>query len=249
MLDRICSHCGSTVLVGLQYCPGCLRAIEKTHFLGKPATPADNADSGVGADTVGSDLSLSLAHTFYPLKSNLAILLRRPVPPEPPPIPVGYKEDESRFGKRRQVEPSRMALSLGYTRVVCPKCQSVQRCAMDVSPSDIIKCRACHHRFPGSFASEFRKGADLECYRCGVTTFCVTGLHEPSCPNCRNREQRVRAKTRVKPGIVVAVVAAILFVVLSLTTVTHTTPQFLVWLSLTCIGSIIGFVTLAALGF
>jgi ABC-type Na+ efflux pump permease subunit len=63
------------------------------------------------------------------------------------------------------------------------------------------------------------------------------------------REQRVRAKTRVKPGIWIGATALLFLVLLSITTVTHSTPQFLIWLSLTCIGSVIGFVTMAALGF
>ena len=27
-MEKVCRHCGATLLVGLQYCPGCLRHIE-----------------------------------------------------------------------------------------------------------------------------------------------------------------------------------------------------------------------------
>lgn len=255
MIEKICSHCGTTLLVGLQYCPGCLRAIDGR--VGKEfADPASELvseptdDGAVGADSFFLDLETIWANLVFPLKSCYCRLLGLPEPYSPPAIPVVYRGgDKARFAFKEPSANATLSLSAGYTRVVCPKCLCAQQAPLDLSPSDVITCRACMHPFPGSFAAEFRKGADLECFRCGVTTFCVSGLRVTTCPNCRFSTQRVTAKTRIKPRVLATVAALVFLAFFANSIINKTTTHFLVGLCVAIVSSAVGFVTLVALGF
>ena len=247
MSDKICSHCGATVLMGLQYCPTCLRAVEN-EVADSASIATLSSQESVNPEPQMSDLQTSWANLVYPLKSTGYQILGRPEPPAPPAVQTQYSADDPRFA-RKPNGAATMALSISYTRVVCPRCQNVQRASIELSPSEVVSCRACGHRFPGSFAAEFRKGADLECFQCGVTTFCVSGLTDPKCPNCRFQAQHGSGNTKVKPGVYVTLVALLFIAFLAHAVATNTTPQFFIVLCVGCVGSFVGFVTLAALGY
>ena len=234
---------------GLQYCPGCLRAIEGRRDKEiQASTPEPAPTKKIGVDSLFVDLEASWDNMIYSMKSNICFLLGRPEPPRPPTVPATYGRDSARFAFGNSNLPATMALSEAYTRVVCPKCQNVQRTSPELSPFDVVTCRSCRHQFPGAFAAEFRKGADMECFHCGVTTFCVSGLKDPTCPNCKFKAQKVRAKTRLKPGVLLGFAVSILLFFFVHSIVTRTTTQFVVGFCVACIGSLIGFVTLVALG-
>jgi hypothetical protein len=233
-------------LVGLQYCPGCLRAIDGGRGKDHDAfTPEIGQEDGVGLDSFYLDIEAKWANIVYPLKSAFCWLFRLPEPKSPPPVPVVYRAQPS--GPFRPM-PS-LALTAGYTRVVCPKCLGSQQAPLEIPPSEMIKCHACSHQFPGSCAAEFRKGADLQCVRCGVITFCISGLKITTCPNCRYSTERVTAKTRLKPKILATVAASIFVGFLANAVMTQTTTQFIVGTCLAIVGTLVGFVTMVALGF
>lgn len=139
-------------------------------------------------------------------------------------------------------------MSEGYTRVVCPKCLNAQRAPLNQPATARLICTSCFHQFPASMAAEYRKGADLNCFHCGVTTFCVNGLKVNQCPNCKIEVTRPRDPEMAKLFALAAVVISLVLIGFIHALATQTTSQFLIWL---CIGSIFvffGFVVLAALG-
>ena len=256
LIEKICSHCGATLLLGLRYCPGCLREIETRRVENLVISPADldaETDAAparrIGSDSMLPDLEVSLARAFYPLRSTLCLWFGRPLPEAPPAIAASAPQDSAVFSAPEPHKLATMALSGSYTRVVCPKCLNAQRASIEVSPADVLTCRVCNHEFPGSFAAEFRKGADLECARCGVATFCVSGLAVTTCPNCKFSTQRVTARTRIKPKVLASIVALGLLGAFGHAIATQTTTQFIVAVCVICVGSAIGFVTMCALGF
>lgn len=243
-MEKLCSHCGTTLLVGLQYCPGCLRVIDSRRS--SDLAPLQPQRIDPAAEARISDFDIAWDHFFFPVKVAYHWIFRLPPPYEPPPIRTGF----SGIGpKKKSSDPNSMRLSLSYTRVVCPKCLRAYRGRADLSPADLITCEGCAHCFPGSFAAEFRKGADLECFRCGVTTFCVTGLQVTHCPNCRYDANA----TQVVPSMklkVLATVASLLFIAFFFNALaTRTTSQFFLGVCIACVSSVVGFVTMVALGF
>ena len=254
MIEKICGHCGTTLLMGLEYCPGCLRLIQnRTNSASNKASRSQEIndltpDGKLSMDSMITDFHVTWANLVYPIKAQLSVLLKRPYPAEPPPMPSARRADDQHFGHREKNAAAKMRFSEAYTRVVCPMCHRTQRRPLDQAPSDLITCINCSHPFPGSFAAEFRKGADLECFQCGVTTFCVSGLQLTTCPNCQSHSHGVVPRTRLKPKVLIAVFTLCFLLMFSGSIVTNTTPQFLIWAVLTFVGSAVGFVTLAALG-
>jgi len=254
MFEKICSNCGTTLLVGLQYCPGCLRAIDRgyegTVESFESNTPTDAADDGsVGSDSFFLDMERIWDNLIFPLKCFYCRLVHQREPLNPAPVPSAYRPKNTRYGPRDAKAHPTLVLTPGYTRVVCPKCLSAQRASLDLSPSEVVTCRSCMHPFPGSFAAEFRKGADLECFRCGVTTFCVSGLKVTTCPNCRFGSQNVVAKTKIKAKFLAAVAVSVFLGFFAHAIITQTTTHFIVGTCVAIVGSFLGFVTLVALGF
>ena len=255
MIEKICSHCGTTLLMGLQYCPGCLRVIQtrRSADMAKPAAKSQEIndltpDGKLSMDSMITDFRVTWGNLVYPIKGQLSVVFKKPYPAEPPPMPSARRADEQHFGYREKNATAKMRFSEAYTRVVCPKCHRTQKRPLDQTPSDLITCINCSHPFPGSFAAEFRKGADLECFQCGVTTFCVSGLQLTVCPNCQSHSHGMVPRTRLKPKVLIAVFVGLFLLFFSGSVVTNTTPQFLTWAVLTFVGSAVGFVTLAALG-
>ncbi len=209
MSEKVCSHCGSTLLTGLQYCPWCLQVIEA-----KAQDPVDRIPA------------------WDKLQTSIDRLIGVPEGTDATPI----------------ANPT-LALSPPYTRIVCPKCQRPQQAPITLSPSELIICHSCNHPFPGSFAAEFRKGADLECFRCGITTFCVSGLKVTACPNCKSHPTETTEYTGVKLGVLGGLVGSLFFISLVHAVLTKTTPQFLIVSCLAALCSVVGFATLATLGY
>ncbi|MDR3688827.1 MAG: hypothetical protein P4L46_05560 [Fimbriimonas sp.] len=246
MSERICSHCGTALLVGLRYCPGCLKEIEDR----RPAGPVSSSQTTDAPHTTLDiwvhDLHAAWAGMLYPLKSALCQVLQRPIPEEPPAV----QSRSYRAAEREQRPPAHLYLTPGYTRVVCPQCLAAQRATLDLLPSAIIVCEYCKHPFPGSFAAEFRKGADLMCGRCGVTSFCVSGLRVTTCPNCKLDSRRSRSIGLLKPKVlaIFAAPAVLVAIGFGISYATHSTSHFLLGLCVFGVESVVGFVTLAALG-
>lgn len=167
----------------------------------------------------------------------------------PSPTPNPTEKDDPRFAYKMPGTFAPMSISEGYTRVVCPNCLRPQRASLDQSPSAMVMCDVCLHQFPGSFAAEFRKGADLECFQCGVTTFCVNGSNITHCPNCKTHAKKARDPEKARAILFLSVVAFLLLVGFSHAVVTHTTSQFLFWLCIASAFTFFGFITLVALGF
>jgi hypothetical protein len=97
-------------------------------------------------------------------------------------------------------------------------------------------------------AAEFRKGADLNCLNCGVTTFCVNGLKVNHCPNCNIQVERPRDPEKAKLIGLAGVIGFLIVTGFVHAAATQTMPQFLVWL---CVGSVFtffGFIAMVALG-
>jgi len=212
MTDKLCSNCGTTLLVGLQYCPGCLCAID-----GAAASRYEEiSEESVGADSFYVDLETVCANLLYPVKAGFCRLFRLREPKSPPVIPSNTRGYRARFGKReREPEPaSTLSFAFGYTRVVCPKCMTAHKAPMELEPSQVVMCNSCTHTFPAAFAAEYRKGLDLHCSRCGVTTFCVSGHRVKSCPNCKlisiNGVRKAKIKAMVGAGVLVSVFLALL---------------------------------------
>lgn len=254
MFEKICSHCGTTLLVGLHYCPGCLRAIDRHEsdsvelaVLGIEPEAAD--DATFGADSFFLDLDRTWANLIFPIKAAYHRLRGWPEPSAPADVPKSYRVNDTRspFGKPDS-RPT-LTLSAGYIRVICPKCLSALHAPLGFSPMEEVTCGVCSHEFPASFAAEFRTGADLECHRCGVTTFCVTGDQVTTCPNCRFSTEKVTAKTKIKLSVLASVAATVFLGLFTRAVMTQTTTHFIVGTCVAVIGSIIGFVTLVALGF
>ena len=262
-MEKVCRHCGTTLLVGLQYCPGCLRHIEPKRDAEAKSATLDPGIALRGAPTAPiskpgpyeppgfwRDIKDNWLIFSYNTKAGRCALFRKPEPPIPPAVQRAFVRRETiQPAYEEPRAPANMALTLNYTRVVCPKCQHVQRGDPELSPHDVVTCRACRHQFPGSFAAEFRKGADLECYQCGVTTFCISGVTQIVCPNCRARADRGDGQSKVKPQAYLTL-AFLAFAGMTLYAVAnHTAPQFFVGVCVVCLSSAFGFVTMVALGY
>ena len=247
MAEKICNHCGTILLVGLQYCPGCMRAIDGDAVPVVHKTEAAPEESSA-ADTFFVDLETMYERTVYPAKSLYAYVFKLPEPASPPPVPAVSRGFAARSNHGQNTRPT-VSLGSAYTRVACPKCQRPQRGAFDLLPADMLTCQFCQHRFPGSFAAEFRKGADLECMACGVTTFCVTGSRVTVCPNCRFKSNRIAPKARLRFKIAAAIVycAFLGFFVQAINN--HTTAHFLFRTCLALVAAFFGFIIMIALGF
>ena len=262
-MEKVCRHCGATVLVGLEYCPGCLRAIEPKKGSASAASTPDSELALRGAPAISirsappdlppgfrRDIKDNWLIFSYNWKATRCAWFKKPEPPIPPLVQRAFVRRETPVQDYREPKaPANMALTLSYTRVVCPNCQRVQRGDVNLSPHDLVTCHACQHQFPGSFAAEFRKGADLQCYQCGVTTFCVSGLQHIVCPNCKSRAARADRESVPKPQAYVTLAALAFIGFLLHAIATHTAPQFFVGVCVVCIGSMVGFVTMVALGY
>ncbi|MGV3618008.1 MAG: hypothetical protein ACO1SV_22000 [Fimbriimonas sp.] len=218
MVERICRHCGATVLVGLQYCPGCLRPLR---------TGGEGRDSAVAMEARES--RLDRISTKW---NEFVVWFTSGAATNP-----GVKE-----------EVVTTTMSEGYTRVVCPKCQRPHRAPLNQSPSARFVCAGCFHQFPASMAAEFRKGADLNCFQCGVVTFCVNGLRANHCPNCKARVTRTRDPETAKLILLAAFFAVLILVGFGHSVATGTTPQFLLWLGIGTVFTFFGFIVMVALG-
>lgn len=254
-VEKICGHCRATLLVGLHYCPGCLRPIDSRSLQSNiESSPSQNEadpyeDGPIDVDSMGSDLRLMWANAIYPLKAAIRHWRGQPQLMPPKPVPRQHGRDLSRFKNMEQMAKRSMVLSASYTRVVCPHCQFVQRRPHDLLPSDMITCERCQEEFPGSFAAEFRKGADLECMRCRTIIFSVGGLVNVDCPTCASEWILIRSRNRVKKRAILGTVGVTLLAGLVMALATNTTPQFVTGFVVIVIGSSLVFVTLVALGF
>ena len=139
-------------------------------------------------------------------------------------------------------------MSEGYTRVVCPKCLVAQQAPFDQPSGTINTCSSCRHEFPGAFAAEFRKGADLACFECNTTTFCITGLKVKRCPNCKS-DFKKRDPELAKITMVGIAIAVILLIAFGNAVATGNTSQFLMYLGMGSVFTFFGFITMVALGF
>lgn len=232
MVEKICSHCGTPVLVELQYCPGCLRAVSQ-----------QNQDEPVAVMTVAPDAQGTRIERIQAKWDDFATWLTPGANPPP------SEKDDPQFAYKMPSAFATMSMTAAYTRVVCPNCLRVQRAAADLPPSAMLTCDVCLHQFPGSFAAEFRKGADLECFQCGVTTFCVNGSNITHCPNCKVTVKKARDPEKAKIFAVLAFVGFAIFLGFSHAVATHTVPQFLLWFTVASVFTFVGFLTMVALGF
>jgi len=229
MVEKICSHCGATVLVGLEYCPSCLRSVQ-------------SQDKGVGKKPA-TDAQETRLERLQSKWQAVAALFNPNATPQP------VEKDDPRFAYNKSGGAATTSMSEGYTRVVCPKCLRAHKTPFNQSPSARVMCSACLHQFPASLAAEFRRGADLNCFHCGVTTFCVNGLKVNQCPNCHIPVKRPFDPEKSKLVAIAAVVASLLLIGFGHAVATQTTSQFLLWL---CVGSVFtffGFIAMVALGF
>lgn len=232
MGEKICRHCGATVLVGLQYCPSCLRSIR-----GK----ANRGGKGAAVATA-SDVNATRIEWLQARWEDFVSFFT-------PGAAAAVEKDDPRFAYNKPGTVATMAMSEGYTRVVCPSCLRPHRAPLDQSPSARVMCNVCMHQFPASLAAEFRRGADLNCFHCGVTTFCVDGSKVHECPNCKMHVNRTIDPERTKLMTFAGVVGLLILAGFGHAVATQTTPQFLLWL---CVGSVFtffGFIALVALGF
>src|SRR5476649_409416 len=253
MLEKICSYCGTTLLVGLHYCPGCLRAIDRGRgnegAEGANLAQLADGDASPGPDSFFYDLNTIWSNLIYPIKALYHRLLGWPEPSLPSIVPTTYRTEGPRSTLHHPNERPALSLSPGFIRVICPNCQSALRAPLGFSPSEAVVCGVCSHEFPGCFAAEFRTGADLACARCGVTTFCVTGDKVTTCPNCRYSTEKVTARTRIKLKVIVAVIGTVFLGFLTHAFLTQTTTHFIVGTCLVLVGTVIGFIVMVALGF
>ncbi len=233
MVEKICSHCGTTVLVGLQYCPGCLRALSNQ----------DDRTEPPAALTIAPDAKGTRLERLQSKWEDVATWISTSSAPAP------SEKDDPRFAYKMANGSMTMAISESYTRIVCPKCLRPQRASIDLPPSAMVMCDVCLHQFPASFAAEFRKGADLECYQCGITTFCVNGLKITHCPNCKTSAKKVRDPEKAKVIAFAAAVAFLLIAGFTHAVATQTTSQYLLWVCVASVFTFFGFLTLVALGF
>jgi len=230
-VEKICSHCGATILVGLQYCPSCL------HSVGSQRKNPDQAVAvAIAPDAQGTRLE-RLQSKWDDFVSWLSF--------SSTPMPVG-KDDPSFAYKTGDAGATSM--SEAYTRVVCPSCHRPNRAPLNQSQSGRVMCTSCFHQFPASLADEFRKGADLNCFHCGVITFCVNGLKVNQCPNCKTQVVRPRDPEKAKLIALAGVVASLLLIGFGHAVATQTTSQFLLWLVIGSIFTFLGFIVLIALG-
>lgn len=227
MSEKICSHCGATILVGLQYCPSCLRSV-RTQGKGGQRAAAISTDE-------------TRLERFQAKWENLVSWFS----PSATQIPLG--KDDPAFAYRK---PSGTAsMSDAYTRIVCPKCQRPHRAPLNQAPTGRVMCHACFHQFPASMATEFRRGADLNCLHCGVTTFCVNGLKVNQCPNCKVDVTRPFDPERTKLIALAGTIGFLIFAGFCHSVATQTTPQFLGWLCVGTVFTFFGFIALVALGY
>lgn len=229
MNEKICRHCGASLLVGLDYCPACLhpaRDLPPTVDSVPKATVAPGAD-GTRWERF-QDRWHEVIGWFDPRTANAT---------------------DPDAGPSDQTSTGTATISEAYTRIVCPKCQRANRAPADQAPSDRVLCRHCLHQFPAASASEFRRGADLNCYRCGVTIFCISGIKISQCPNCKNKVVRHRDPEKHRLFVMVTVVASAVTAGLLHAIATQTTSQFFLWLCIATVFTFFGFITMVALGF
>ena len=106
MIEKICSHCGATLLVGLRYCPGCLRAIESRQLEAAPtATEGPEVH-----DSFGRDLKTLWENFIFKIQSTWSYLLGRAQPKEPPKIDLYSRGNEDRFAFRPPKVPASMSV-------------------------------------------------------------------------------------------------------------------------------------------
>jgi len=231
MVEKICSHCGSTILVGLQYCPSCLRVVRHSDQGAAQAVAVAPEAEGTWFER----LQARWQDLTHGINSYLT------------PMPV--EKDDPAFAYNRSKGIVTTTMSEGYTRVVCPKCLRPTRAPLNQSPSARFTCTACFHQFPANMAAEFRRGADLNCLNCGTITFCINGLKVNHCPNCRSQVDRPRDPEKAKLVLLVSVTSSLLMAGMLHAAVTQTMPQFLVWLAIGSVVAFFGFIAMVALGF
>lgn len=220
MVDKICSHCGATILVGLKYCPGCLKGVSHRGNGANSAVAVAPDARGTWLERVGTKWH-AIVDWFSP-SANLYDLTYKP--------------------------EALTSMSEAYTRVVCPKCLRPHRAPLNQSPSARVICHGCFLQFPASMAAEFRKGADLNCLHCGTSTFCTNGLRVNQCPNCQTRVERARDPEKVKLLALASFVLASILIGFIHAAATQTMGQFLVWLCIATVFTAVGFVVMVALG-